>query len=138
MRRIDTIVIHCSVTHPGQNIGSETIRRWHTAPNKVGGPFSDIGYHFVIRRDGTLEEGRPIDQVGAHAKGHNKHSIGICMVGGVSKSGHIEANFTRKQWRTLDRLEAGLRFTFPDAKFIGHRDVPGVTKECPSFDAKAF
>lgn len=135
MRRIDAFVLHCSATHPGQNIGAESIRRWHTSPDKEGGPFSDIGYHFVIRRDGTIEKGRSIETIGAHAKGHNRHSIGICLVGGVDRKGAPECNYTREQWRALDRLESGLRFTFPYADVIGHRDLPGVTKACPSFSA---
>ena len=138
MRRIDTFIVHCSATHPGQDIGVEAIRRWHMDPDKEGGPFSDIGYHFVIRRDGTIETGRPINKIGAHAKGHNRNSLGLVLVGGVDREGNPECNYTREQWRALDILVPGLQFSFPAAVTKGHRDLPGVTKDCPCFDVGAW
>ena len=79
MREINRIILHCSATPEGEHISTETIRDWHV--NKRG--WSDIGYHFVVLLDGTIEAGRPLDRVGAHTKGHNEDSIGICIVGGV-------------------------------------------------------
>ena len=77
MRRIDKVIIHCSDTYHNMDIGVKQIRRWH---KKRG--FNDVGYHYIIRRDGTLETGRPIEKIGAHCKGQNRHSIGVCFVGG--------------------------------------------------------
>ena len=77
MRFIEKIVIHCTFTPPTMNIGVEEVRKWHVEENK----WSDIGYHFVIRRDGTVESGRPVERPGAHVKGHNSNSIGIAWVG---------------------------------------------------------
>ncbi len=78
MREINEIIVHCSATPESMDIGVKEIRDWHVNDNK----WDDIGYHFVIRRDGTIECGRSIDKAGAHCKGHNAHSIGMCLVGG--------------------------------------------------------
>lgn len=78
MRTITFIIIHCSAIPPYQDSSAETITRWHIARG-----FKTIGYHYVIRRDGTIENGRPLEQVGAHCQNHNKHSIGICYEGGL-------------------------------------------------------
>ena len=87
MREINTFIIHCSDTYPDMDIGVEEIRRWH----KERG-WSDIGYHYVIRRNGKIEEGRNDGIVGAHAKGMNENSLGICMVGGKSKLDSFDLN----------------------------------------------
>ena len=79
MRKIDRIVVHCSATTPTMDIGVGTIRGWHVLERG----WSDVGYHFVITRDGEVQTGRPIERSGAHAKGFNKHSVGICYVGGL-------------------------------------------------------
>ncbi len=133
MRDVDTFVIHCSATPPHMDIGLEEIAQWHLERG-----WRACGYHFVIRRDGTLEEGRPVDSVGAHAKGHNLRSVGICLVGGTTDGGFPASNYTRAQWRTLDRLVAGLHFTFPGSKVVGHCDLEGVDKDCPCFDARSW
>lgn len=133
MRRIDEIIIHCSATRADHHVTAMAIREWHKARG-----WDDIGYHFVIERDGELVEGRDLETVGAHAKGHNRHSIGVCMVGGIAEDGKPESNFSREQWRELDRLISGLRWAFPNAIIRGHRDLPGVTKACPSFDVLAW
>lgn len=110
--------------------------------------FSGIGYHLVIRRGGLIEHGRPLDQIGAHARdgGHNRTSVGICLVGGISEQpqAHVpgnpwngsdaEDNFTDEQWEALRVVLLGLRVDYPEIKFIGHRDIKGVRKACPSFD----
>ena len=88
MRGITTIAVHCAATTPDMDIGAATIDRWH----KERG-FSSIGYHYVIRRDGTLETGRPLNTPGAHVQGHNAHSIGICLAGGVDQAGKPEKQF---------------------------------------------
>lgn len=115
------------------NIGADVIRRWH-----LNRGFRDIGYHYVIRRDGVVETGRPLEQVGAHAKPWNTGSIGICMVGGIDRRGKPESNFTVKQWAALPRQVRKLLNQYPGVSVIGHRDVPGVKKACPSFDVKTW
>ena len=80
MREIKQIHIHCSATKT-DNISASTIRRWHLQRG-----WSDIGYHYVIGLDGKIEAGRPVSKIGAHAKGYNKTSIGICYIGGLSEN----------------------------------------------------
>lgn len=131
-RPINLIVIHCAATRPSMDVGADTIKEWHLQRG-----FNDIGYHFVIRRDGKTEKGRPLDKIGAHVKGHNTHSIGICLVGGVSEEDYTKAenNFTQAQWHELKRLLKMLRQNWPDAKIVGHRDLD-PHKACPSFSVK--
>lgn len=140
--RTDYIVIHCSATRPSDNITTEDIRRWHTTPNPDGNGWSDIGYHLVIERDGTAVAGRDIRRRGAHVRGHNNDSIGICLIGGVHETemrGKWPApqnNFTHAQFARLEDELFKLRKVYPDAKILGHRDFPGVAKACPSFDVE--
>lgn len=130
IRDVQYIVIHCSATDPSQDIGVEEIKQWH-----VRRKFLDIGYHYVIRRDGTLEEGRDVRVQGAHARGFNHISLGICMAGGISDARLPDDNFTEAQWECLESLVGYLKGHHPDAQVLGHRDLPKVTKACPSFDA---
>lgn len=132
--RTDFICVHCSAT-ANQNIGAADIDRWH---RKQG--WAAIGYHYVIRRDGTVEEGRDVDVVGAHVSGFNSTSVGICMVGGVDANDHTKAknNFTPEQFASLKQLLIDLKVKYPKAKIQGHRDFPNVKKACPSFDVAAW
>ena len=98
-RTINEIDIHCSATPPNMDIGVKEIRQWHVAKN-----WSDIGYHDVIRRDGTLEEGRPLERAGAHIRGRNANSIAVCMIGGVKADMEAANNFTKEQFDTLRRV----------------------------------
>jgi len=132
MRNINLIVVHCSATTPLQDIGSEEIRDWHVNENG----WSDIGYHYVIRRNGFIEDGRPIEKAGAHARGYNANSIGVCYVGGINTSGEPEDNRTQLQTQSLVTLLKKLVRQFPKAKIVGHCNLPGVAKACPSFDAQ--
>lgn len=129
------LVVHCSATPPQNNVTAADIDRWHRDKGWVM-----IGYHHVIKRDGTVEKGRPMDLPGAHVEGYNSQSIGICMVGGVDSSKLMkpENNFTPAQFASLERLLKELRPLFPKAVIQGHRDFPGVAKACPSFDAKEW
>lgn len=127
MRKINKIILHCSDTPTGRDVRAKDIRRWHV----VEQGWADIGYHYVICRDGTIEPGRAESVIGAHAYGHNSDSIGICMVGGTGG-----CDFTRLQWKALDLLVSQLEKRYPGAEVIGHNDVS--SKECPSFDAKAW
>jgi len=138
MRKIDTIVVHCAYTKPSMDIGVKEITKWHTDPKPKGNGWSAIGYHYVIRRDGTVEDGRPNQQIGAHAKGNNRHSLGICLVGGMTQDGKThEFNFTKKQMTVLVSLIDTLMLTYgvPQRRVVGHRDLaPG--RACPCFDVQ--
>ncbi len=136
MRKIHLILIHCSDTGPGMDIGAAEIRRWHTDPKPKGRGWEDIGYHGVIRRDGALESGRPMSVAGAHCVGKNANSVGICLVGGRSESGKPESNFTPAQWATLERTVRDLIRRFPGAAVHGHNEF--AAKACPCFDAAAW
>ena len=125
------IVIHCADTPADMDIGVDEIREWHQARD-----WSDIGYHLVIRRDGRIEFGRPLDQVGAHVAGHNSESVGICLVGGRGSNGQPQDNFTEEQgfsWLTTIEF---LDQVYPGCEVLGHCDFPGVTKTCPNFDVR--
>jgi N-acetylmuramoyl-L-alanine amidase len=134
MRIIRQIVIHCAATKANVNVGVKEIRKWH-----MDRGWSDIGYHYVIRRDGTIEEGRPEEQIGAGVKGFNKHTIHICLVGGLDDDMQPENNFTDKQLLAAKQLARGLvhkyeTLTSIRPAVVGHRDFPGVKKACPCFD----
>lgn len=135
MRDVNKLIVHCSASDDGDDIGVKDIRQWHIARG-----FKDIGYHFVIRRDGTLERGRDEEKAGAHAQGHNTSSIGICLIGGVEadKKELAEFNYTRAQMATLETLILKLMLKYPRAQVLGHKDLPGVSKACPCFDVKAW
>ena len=131
MRDIKEIIIHCADTPEGRDDRADDIRRWHT---KERG-WSDIGYHYVIDLDGTIEPGRPIETAGAHCTGHNTNSIGICYVGGKTKD-MKKAKDTRTDAQKASMLLL-LKFLcakYPKAVIYGHRDF--AAKQCPSFDAK--
>lgn len=135
MRPIELIVIHCAATPPSADITAADIDRWHRSRGWLG-----IGYHYVIRRNGKVETGRPLDRAGAHVAGHNSRSIGICLAGGVAEKDRKtpEANFTPEQYAELALLIETLVERFPGAEVLGHRDIPGVAKDCPSFDARSW
>lgn len=124
------IVIHCAATPPHMDIGAKEIKQWHLQRG-----FQDIGYHEVIRRDGKIDHGREPDEVGAHVKGHNSESVGLCLVGGVDKKNRPENNFTPEQFKTLKRLLRFYMAKYPKAMIIGHRDLDSG-KACPSFDVQ--
>lgn len=133
-RKIDTLIIHCADTPATMDIGADTIRQWHTKDRG----WKDIGYHFVIRRDGAIESGRDLDgdgdvldEIGAHAMGFNQASLGICLVGGKP-----DFNFTAAQMKSLESLVHVLTQAIPGVKVIGHRDVSN--KACPGFDVGAY
>jgi len=126
--KTELIIIHCSATPPDMDIGAKEIDQWHRDRG-----WSMIAYHDVIRRNGALELGREENQVGAHAKGHNSVSVGICLVGGVDNDNNPQNNFTPAQFKTLRRSIRFYQILFPNASVIGHRDV-NPNKACPSFD----
>lgn len=128
----DYIIIHCAATRPDMDIGAAEIDKWHRARN-----FLCIGYHVVIRRDGTVEKGRDLDSPGAHARGYNGTSVGVCMVGGINDQGEPERNFTDAQWDSLKAVISGLTEQYPEAKVIGHNEVD-AHKACPSFNVQEW
>ncbi len=95
-----------------------------------------IGYHYYITRDGQLWPGRHEDEPGAHAKGYNANSIGICYEGGLDADGRPADTRTPAQKHSMIALLRALKADYPDAVILGHRDLPGVRKDCPCFAAK--
>ena len=132
-RKINMIVLHCSATRENQNFTIEQLEACHKARG-----FRTIGYHFYITKDGILYPGRPESQIGAHAKGYNAHSIGICYEGGLDAHGRSKDTRTEAQKITMEELLRSLLVDYPDAEIVGHRDLPGVHKDCPCFDTKAW
>lgn len=134
MRKINWLVIHTAATRPSMDIGVKEIRRWH---KKRG--FADIGYHYVIRRDGRVEKGRADTRQGAHVRGYNRDSLGISLAGGVNeRTLKPENNYTAAQWTSLESLLRRLQAKHPQAAVRGHRDFPRVAKACPCFDAEPW
>lgn len=149
-KQVKYIVVHCSATREDLDIGKDEINEWHTLQGWIG-----IGYHLVIRRDGTLEFGREYDIAGAHARGYNGESIGVCLVGGLDKEGkpydgEILDAFTQQQDDTLWETLASLQILYPNAVILGHRDLsPDLNgdgeitpdeymKLCPTFDVSKY
>lgn len=139
---IEYIVAHCSATPPSAECGFKEIDAMHKARGWRG-----CGYHLIIRRDGSIEQGRPLDEQGAHVHGYNAKAWGVCMEGGVDESNTPADNFTDKQYAALELVVRGLLNKAPGAIFVGHRDLSpdldgdGVIKphewlkHCPCFDA---
>lgn len=125
------ITIHTSDTYPDMDIGVAEITEWH-----VQRGFDTIGYHWVIRRDGTREKGRASTYQGAHVGGHNAGNLGICLVGGKSRdTDRCEDNYTDEQWIALFEFVKALHASFPEALIMGHNGFPGhEARGCPCFD----
>lgn len=130
-RRIDWIVLHCSATKEGYSFDAKDIRRWH---RQLG--WSDIGYNYVIKLDGTIEEGRNVHKIPSHVKGYNTHSLGICYIGGLDANMKAKDTRTEAQKASMLQLLTELKKMYPNAKIQGHKDFPKVAKACPCFDAK--
>ena len=129
-RQIKEIIVHCTATRAGVNCTVEDIRRWHKQQG-----WSDIGYHYVVYRDGSVHEGRDVNIAGAHCLGHNTYSIGVAYVGGVARDGKTPADTrTVAQAEGLEKLMVELRRMYPQAQIYGHRDF--ARKACPCFDAR--
>ena len=143
MRKINKVIIHCSATPEGRDYTVADIDRWH---HERG--FNEIGYHYVVYRDGSVHAGRDVAKIGAHCKGQNADSIGICYIGGLDANGKAKDTRTEAQKRALRVLIAKLVKEYPIKEILGHRDTSpdtdgdGIvephewTKMCPCFDAK--
>ena len=128
MRTITLIILHCSAVRPDQTSSAAQIDTWH----RQRGFHLGIGYHYVIRRDGTIEPGRPEWMIGAHCLNHNRYSIGICYEGGLDIRGQPADTRTAEQKATMRRLLEELHQRYPRALIVGHRDLnPG--KKCPGY-----
>ena len=126
MRTIREIILHCSATREGQDFTVQDIDRWH----RLRG-FLRIGYHYVVYRNGTIHIGRTLEEVGAHCQGHNRSSIGICYIGGLSADGRPKDTRTPEQKAALRALVAQLKERFPGAQVYGHNRF--AAKACPCF-----
>ena len=132
MRDLNRIILHCSATKEGREYSVETIRKWHTDPKPKGRGWSDIGYHYVIHLDGSVSQGRPLDRSGAHTKGHNADTVGICYIGGIDKEGKPKDTMTPEQNKAFRMLVLSLRTLFDaDMTIHGHNEFS--SKACPSF-----
>ena len=143
MRTIDHIVIHCSATREDRSLTVAELEENHRCRG-----FRGIGYHYYIRKDGTVINTRALELVGAHAKGHNSHSIGICYIGGLDANGKPADTRTEAQKNALRNLVAKLCKEYPIIELLGHRDTsPDLDgsgevepaeyiKACPCFDVR--
>jgi N-acetylmuramoyl-L-alanine amidase len=120
-RSIKLLVVHCSDTEDNQNLSALDIHKMHL---KFG--WNGIGYHKIINRSGKVENGRPEYWIGAHVKGKNDISLGVCLIG--------RDNFTKNQFKSLKRVLKKWKKLYPNAKIVGHRDTGKTKKTCPNFD----
>ena len=124
-KNIELLVVHCSDTPNNQNLSANDIHKMH-----LGFGWDGIGYHKVINRSGKIEDGRPEYWVGAHVKGKNNISLGVCLIG--------KDYFTKRQFRSLERVLKKWKKTYPYAKVVGHRDTGKTKKTCPNFDVTSW
>lgn len=126
MRAIREIILHCSDSNIVAHNDISVIRKWHVQERG----FNDVGYHFFIKTGGEVQKGRDIDIIGAHCKGHNKQSIGICL------HGKEKEDFTREQKTSLFNLIRSLVTIFPNVTIHGHNEFSDKT--CPVFNVEPF
>lgn len=141
MRKINLIVIHCSATRQGSELTPEALDALHRQRG-----FNGTGYHFYIRRSGEIVPCRPVKKIGAHVKGYNANSIGICYEGGLDKAGKAIDTRTEEQKESLRKCVADMLERFPGSRVCGHRDLSpdlngnGIIephewiKQCPCFN----
>lgn len=138
MRDINEIIIHCSATAPnwmaGKGVAAKMaeIDRWHKARGWKNG----FGYHYLIDRDGKVAKGRPLEQIGAHVRGRNRNSVGICLVGarGASATDNFDEHFTNRQRVALKKQVDFLQKQFGAVLISGHNEY--ANKGCPGFQVK--
>jgi len=136
MARLETkyIVVHCSQTRPSQNIGAKEIDRWHRERGWL-----KIGYAKVIKRDGTVEQGRDDDELQAHVKNYNHVSTSVCVVGGAMEDDwkQPEDNFTSEEWESLKKVLEEQVIKYPKARIVGHYELD-ERKTCPNFNVREY
>ena len=138
MREIKEVILHCTATPADRKLSVQEIRNWHVK----GNGWADIGYHFVIHQDGTIERGRHIDKVGAHTWGQNYGSIGVAYCGGVVKKElktktklESKDTMTKEQEQAFRDLVKFLEVCFGELKVRGHNDY-NKDKDCPAFNMR--
>ena len=124
-QNIKLLVVHCSDTKNDMNLDAKDIHKMH-----LGFGWNGIGYHKIIRRSGKIENGRPEYWIGAHVKGKNKISLGVCLIG--------KDQFTKNQYSSLEKVLKKWKKLYPKAKIVGHRDTGDTKKSCPNFDVKTW
>ena len=124
-KNIKLLIVHCSDTHNSMDLGAADIHKMH-----LGFGWDGIGYHKIIKRSGEIENGRPEYWVGAHVKGKNDISLGVCLIG--------KDSFTKKQFESLEKVLKNWKFLYPKAKIVGHKDTGNTIKTCPNFDVIAW
>ena len=123
MRKIKKIILHCTDTPEKMDIGSKEINKWHRQRG-----FALIGYHYVIRRNGTIEKGRSENRIGAHCYGYNRYSLGVCLVG--------RGKYTKAQFKSLKSLLNELQARYSEATINAHYEYSN--KDCPMFDVAGY
>lgn len=128
------IVIHCSQTRPSQKIGVKEIDRWHRERGWL-----KVGYARVIKRDGTVEQGREDEELQAHVKNYNHISTSVCVVGGAKEENWKlgEDNFTSEEWESLKKVLEELVIKYPEARIVGHYELD-ERKTCPNFNVREY
>ena len=122
---IKFLVVHCSDTDDSESLSARDIHNMHKSFGWDG-----IGYHKIINRSGKIENGRPEYWIGAHVKGKNTISLGVCLIG--------RYKFTVKQFVSLERVLRKWKSSYPEAKIVGHNDTGNTNKTCPNFDVKTW
>jgi hypothetical protein len=127
-REVTEVVVHWTETHTNRNIGSEEINRYHLNLGLDG-----IGYHYVIRRDGSIQRGRPVNIQGQHApiNNHDERSVGVVFVGGINvptgtpneENFLSSASLTRSQINTFNHFCREFYKVFDGAQIVGHNDI---------------
>ena len=125
VKNIKLLVVHCSDTKDSQNLCASDLHKMHLEFGWDG-----VGYHKIINRSGKVENGRPEYWIGAHVKGKNDISLGVCLIG--------RNQFTTKQYSSLEKILRKWKFLYPEAKIVGHRDTGNTNKTCPNFDVKTW
>ena len=128
MRKVNKVIIHCTLTPEGRDVDFETIKKWHTDKG-----WRDIGYHYVIGLNGEIWKGRDLELAGSHCRGHNADSIGIAYVGGCDKKMKPKDTLNEAQYMSLIRL---ISILWKYYKFTIHGHNEFSNKACPSFNVK--
>ena len=125
------IVVHSTKTKPNETVTIQTVDEWHRKKGKL-----KVGYHFFIKRDGTIECGRSPNKIGSHVREFDSESIAICLAGGLNTRGIIAPDYSKEQIESLYVLIKTLKHMYFNAEVVGHRDLEKT--DCPSFDISTW